>query len=282
MSFQYKNPISGTLLNGPDSVALDNPQGTNFSVLSIGGYMEVYSHQDLIYDPIGPGGSVTNSANTIPIEFAYNEPFSVPDQVYVNSDEISTGRRRLGMLVYVITADTTYQLQIDNYATLWNAAETSGALAPSGDNYICTNGTVAGQNFVNAWTGSTIEGVNGVLRANARWRVFTTGASGGGSLSVSDGVTTVTSVTGLTVSGGTVTSGGTGLAIIEFTGGTSGSSGTSGSNGTDGSSGTSGSNGTDGSSGTSGSNGTDGSSGTSGSSGTDGSSGTSGSNGTDG
>ena len=69
--------------------------------------------------------------------------------------------------------------------------------------------------------------------------------------------------------------------VIATVGG-NGSSGTSGSNGTDGSSGTSGSNGTDGSSGTSGSNGTDGSSGSSGSNGTDGTSGTSGSNGTDG
>jgi hypothetical protein len=69
--------------------------------------------------------------------------------------------------------------------------------------------------------------------------------------------------------------------VIATIGG-NGSSGTSGSNGTDGSSGSSGSNGTDGSSGTSGSNGTDGSSGTSGSNGTDGSSGSSGSNGTDG
>ncbi len=128
--------------------------------------MEVYSHQDLIYDPIGPGGSVTNSANTIPIEFAYNTPFAVPDQVYINSDEISTGRRRIGMLVYVISADTTYQLQIDNYPALWDAAEISGALVPSGDNFICTNATVAGQNFIDAWTGSTIEGVSGVTRSN--------------------------------------------------------------------------------------------------------------------
>ena len=69
--------------------------------------------------------------------------------------------------------------------------------------------------------------------------------------------------------------------VIATVGG-NGSSGTSGSNGTDGSSGSSGSNGTDGSSGTSGSNGTDGTSGSSGSNGTDGTSGTSGSNGTDG
>jgi hypothetical protein len=78
------------------------------------------------------------------------------------------------------------------------------------------------------------------------------------------------------------TIGGNGSSGTSGSNGTDGSSGSSGSNGTDGSSGSSGSNGTDGTSGTSGSNGTDGSSGSSGSNGTDGSSGSSGSNGTDG
>ena len=78
------------------------------------------------------------------------------------------------------------------------------------------------------------------------------------------------------------TVGGNGSSGTSGSNGTDGSSGTSGSNGTDGSSGTSGSNGTDGTSGSSGSNGTDGTSGSSGSNGTDGTSGSSGSNGTDG
>jgi hypothetical protein len=55
-------------------------------------------------------------------------PLSIPNVLTVNNDEISSGRRRLGMMVYVISADTTYQYVIDDYATLWNAAQTSGAL----------------------------------------------------------------------------------------------------------------------------------------------------------
>jgi hypothetical protein len=153
MSFQYKNPISGTLLNGPDSVVLDNPQGTNFSVLSIGGYMEVYSHQDLIYDPIGPGGSVTNSANTIPINLTIgtNNTFN-PAYVTLNSDNISSGRRRLGMLVYVNETDQVYQFNISNYEVLWNAATAETTSTVIGD-YTTTisSRTTAGRNFINVW-----------------------------------------------------------------------------------------------------------------------------------
>ena len=49
MPFPYKNPINATQLSGPDSVPRNVTYGTNFSVLEIGGYMEVYSLQDLIY-----------------------------------------------------------------------------------------------------------------------------------------------------------------------------------------------------------------------------------------
>jgi hypothetical protein len=72
--------------------------------------MEVYSHQDLNYTiPPGTEGQVLYSGNTIPIAFNYNAPFSIPNVVTLNSDEISSGRRRVGMMVYVISADTTYQ-----------------------------------------------------------------------------------------------------------------------------------------------------------------------------
>jgi hypothetical protein len=188
MSFNYKNPVSPVTLTGPDSVSLDANYGSNFSVLAVGGYMEVYSHQDLNFIiPSGSSGTILYSGNTIPIDFSYGAPISNPDAISLASDGISSGRRRLGMLAYVITADTTYQYTIDDYSTLFNAAETAGDLLDSGSGYVCYNTQVAGQNFINAWTGSTIEGVNGVVRANARWRVYTTGGSGGGgSLSVSD------------------------------------------------------------------------------------------------
>jgi len=241
MSFNYTNPLSSTIVQGPSSVLPDNSQGTNFSVYSIGGYMEVYSHQDLIYDPIWSGGSVSNSANTIPIEFAYNyEPYGVPDVLTLNSDEISTGRRRLGMMVYVISADTTYQYVIDDYATLWDAAETSGSLGPTGLGWECYGSTVAGQNFINAWTGSTIEGISGATHATARWKIanmndtFITGgtyysATTSLQLYENNGSTiTITGFTG-TVTGGTYNSGSSTLTLnnsdgssVQITGITSG------------------------------------------------------------
>ena len=125
-----------------------------------------------------------------------------------------------------------------------------------------------------------------------RWYInlYATGSGGGGttsSIDVSDGSTTVSSVSLINFSGATVSSGTSGIALVTITGGgggsgTSGSSGSSGISGTSGSSGSSGANGTSGSSGSSGVNGTSGSSGSSGVNGTSGSSGSSGNSGANG
>ena len=45
-SFPYKNPVSSVQLSLPNSVNRTSTQGTNFSTLGIGGYMEVYSLND--------------------------------------------------------------------------------------------------------------------------------------------------------------------------------------------------------------------------------------------
>ena len=47
MSFDYKNPLSSSQLTGTQSVARTSTFGTNFSVLNVGGYMEVYNLIDL-------------------------------------------------------------------------------------------------------------------------------------------------------------------------------------------------------------------------------------------
>ena len=47
MSFEYKNPTSGTIIYSPISVDRDNDTGVICSVNSIGGYMEVWEHADL-------------------------------------------------------------------------------------------------------------------------------------------------------------------------------------------------------------------------------------------
>ena len=94
MSFVYKNPTSSVILSGPDSVTRTNATGTNFSVLGIGGYMEVYSLSDLNWtidaQTLIDGGAVLNSGNTIPISFFYNEPLSLPNILNMNNDGISS------------------------------------------------------------------------------------------------------------------------------------------------------------------------------------------------
>ena len=105
MSFQYQNPTSANVLSGPVSVTRENDTGTNFSVESVGGYMEVFylSNLDWVIDAqtLIDGGPVLYSGNTIPISFQYNTPYTAPNALNINNDSISSGRRRLGMEVYV-------------------------------------------------------------------------------------------------------------------------------------------------------------------------------------
>ena len=127
MSFQYKNPTSSTVLNGPVSVQRNNDTGTNFSVESVGGYMEVYYLSDLDWvipnDILINGGPVLYSGNSIPISFTYNTPYSLPNTLNLFDDAISSGRRRLGMQVFVQETETVYQYTITGYTALWDAAE---------------------------------------------------------------------------------------------------------------------------------------------------------------
>ena len=208
MSFEYKNPTSTNIVAGPISVDRESDTGTIFSVNSIGGYMEVWSLADLNWvipnNIYNDGGPVIFTGNTIPISFtsaAHSDPPPYINQLNLNNDGISSGRRRLGMLVFVQENLTTYQYIIPNYENLWDAAEAAGdILDNSGTGYSVYNLSPSGQNLMNAWTGSTIEGVNGVTRDNARWRIFYG--------------------TDIQITGGTYNSGTTTLDLYNNTGGT--------------------------------------------------------------
>ncbi len=56
MSFPYKNPVSNLVLTDTNSVSLTTTFGTNFSVYNTGGYMEVYTLNDLAYSTFGATG----------------------------------------------------------------------------------------------------------------------------------------------------------------------------------------------------------------------------------
>ena len=47
MSFNYKNPTSDTFVTSPFSVDRESDSAVNFSVNTVGGYMEVYYLRDL-------------------------------------------------------------------------------------------------------------------------------------------------------------------------------------------------------------------------------------------
>jgi hypothetical protein len=177
MSFPYKNPITIAQNTNTESVARTSVFGNTFSVLNVGGYMEVYYLRDLelILTAATYPSQIQLSANTIPINFTKGtgSAFS-PDFITLNSDNISSGRRKLGMQVYVQETDTVYQYTIPNYETLWNnltSLTIPSAITLSDYSTTVNNRSQAGKDFINAWTGSTIEGYN-EIRENARWRIF--------------------------------------------------------------------------------------------------------------
>jgi len=183
MSVPYKNPISSVQVSTPQSVARSSVFGTNFSILNVGGYMEVYNLSDLSLTLTASSypSLIQLSANTIPIRFTKgNNTFLSPDYLTLNSDNISSGRRRLGMLVYVHETDLVYQYVIPNYDTLWN--NLSGLTGFSSVTYsdyttVINSRSTAGQSFISGWTSSNIEGVSGFTSTNANWRVFQSGSS---------------------------------------------------------------------------------------------------------
>ena len=197
MAFQYKNPISSSQLNTVESVSRIKTYGTNFSVLQVGGYMEVYTLNDLVYTvPEGSTGPIEFSGNTIPVNYSVRTLSFLPDTLILNSDNISSGRRRLGMLVYVHETQQTYQYTIPNFETLWDGASGSTTINQYGTSV--TTSTAGGGAFIDAWLDSSIEGVGGVTRDNARWKIFygTDITVTGGTYNSGNGTLTMTNTTG--------------------------------------------------------------------------------------
>jgi hypothetical protein len=208
-NFLEKIPVSPITSFGSPSVTNGSTIGTNFSILQVGGYMEVYSLSGLTYTIPPVTGQIEFTGNTIPIHFTKGSGsvFS-PDVLTLNSDNISSGRRKLGMLVYVYETDKIYQYTIDNYETLWNNA--TGATGPGGPTVVISDfGTTVKNNspegiaFINAWTSSTISGIDGYDDTNASWRVLQTGGSGvsitGGSFNNTTDTLTLNNSTGGTI-----------------------------------------------------------------------------------
>jgi hypothetical protein len=219
-------PVSPITSFGNPSVPKGSTFGTNFSILQTGGYMEVYTLSALTYTIPSTPGINEYSGNTIPVQFTKGSgsAFS-PDVLTLNSDNISSGRRKLGMLVYVYETNKIYQYRIDNYETLWNNA--TGATGPGGSTVVISdygttvkNNSSAGIALINAWITSTISGVDGYDDTTASWKVLSTGGGTsitGGTFNHGEetlllynstgGTITITGFTDVNVTGGTYSNG---------------------------------------------------------------------------
>lgn len=229
-------PSSPFKVRTAPSLDVNSINGTNFSIYGVGGYMEVYNISDLYFTvPSGVTGQIFYSANTIPINFYYGTGYS-NNSLILNSDNISSGRRKLGMLVYVYETNQIYQFNINNYDSLWSAATAStGTVVTLQYGTVVQGNSAENNSFINAWTGNTIEGISGETSATAVWKKLTTSGGGGGSgitggtyypntltldLESTGGTISVGNVTGLYISAGTYTSGTSTLDLFNSTGGT--------------------------------------------------------------
>ena len=88
MSVPYHNPISSIQVSTPQSVPRTSVFGTNFSILNVGGYMEVYNLSDLTLTLTASSypSLIQLSANTIPIRYTKGlGTFLSPDYLTLNS-----------------------------------------------------------------------------------------------------------------------------------------------------------------------------------------------------
>ena len=160
MSLNYKNPLTSGQNNYQQSVPRSANLGVTFSVLNTGGYMEVWELTDLVLTGLTsptPGQIVTGDTIPINIQISNGEVYS-PTTITLASDNISSGRRRLGMLVYVRETGLVYQYIIDDYETLWDDALVASGVG--GSTVVETEyGTLVKGNspeglaFIDAWTG---------------------------------------------------------------------------------------------------------------------------------
>jgi len=222
------NYSGGTKLSSFDAVTQVTTTGTNFSIFNIGGYKEVWSLNDLIYTiPSGTEGAVRYSGNTIPIEFYTGQttPFVIPDSIAIESDYISSGRRRLGMLVYVHETNQTYQYRISDYENYFNEASGSTTINDTNGIITISSNTQGGRDFIDLWLDSSIEGISGVTKENARWVIFhdtDTFVTGGtvnynntGNLTLTNNDGDDVTISGLTtITGGTYLSGSSTLRLV--------------------------------------------------------------------
>lgn len=151
-------PTTGTPIPAPLIAASGSSFGTHYDILGIGGYKIVRS---------------LTERNSIPVDSASGK---------MNSDGRSSGRRSIGMKVYVIEEDTTYRLSDDDFFTYGTDADKYASLSSNGnwvvDDTVIPEGI---SDLQGAYEGSTPGGPQIVTNNTVTAFYLKSGTSGGDS-----------------------------------------------------------------------------------------------------
>lgn len=163
-----------------DSFSINSNLGVTSSSSLTGGLHEYYSLSNIIFDTTGtqPGNEVNNSNNFIPLIYSLGgttetqipcgrqppthpdgncySTITTPNLLQLGSDLISSGRLKLGMVVYVISKSQSYQFMIDNYESLYNAAESN--ISETAQLAQVSGGTTEADALIDAWVNHKVEG----------------------------------------------------------------------------------------------------------------------------
>ena len=191
----FSDHIHLTAKQVADSFSMSSQTGVTSGTSLIGGLQEYYHLNNITYsttsgvigvpldDPLNfipliytPGGTaeVPRGCDRGEAEPCF-ETITTPALLELNRDLMSSGRLKLGMVVYVIEKNQSYQFMIDDYETLYNAA--AGDISVSQYNAQVSGDNPPSQALINAWVNHKVEGEpngNGGVwtRDEANWKKY--------------------------------------------------------------------------------------------------------------
>lgn len=162
----FRLPITRNVINDAISLEQGTEGGTHYSSYGIGGLIEVMSLTDL-----------SNDSRFVGISYNLFPNLSSIRELYLNTENTSCGKRKIGMLVYVLENDTTYQFQFPNYLSSFTAATASTvgtARVVVFEDYqtVIYNLNAEAAVLVNGWSNDSIEGISGATSITAGWKIY--------------------------------------------------------------------------------------------------------------
>ena len=191
----FSDHIHLTAKQVADSFSMSSQTGVTSGTSLIGGLQEYYHLSNITYSTVNGviGTPLDDPLNFIPLIYTPGgtqevevtcdrgvtgpcfETITTPALLELNRDLMSSGRLKLGMVVYVIEKNQSYQFMIDDYETLYNAAV--GDISVTQYNAQVSGDNAPSQALINAWINHKVEGEsngNGGVwtRDEANWKKY--------------------------------------------------------------------------------------------------------------